>query len=185
MPFEEYDSNKQIDLYSCQIKTNFSFTTNIASINLNNTNNTFNENTSTNIFKCIKTFFSKDGIKANIGSYITMVIIVINIGSLIYFIGNGTNIVKNELNKILNKNQNSSPIKKRKKGRKNNFDNNIDINQLSSKGKSDSKFEFQNLEGVNNKGKKSPSLDKNKNKNKSDIYNDYELNNLNYNEAII
>ena len=191
--FEEYDPNEEIALCSCQVKTNFSIVTNISSIDLNDT---FNESSSTNVFKCTKTFFSKDGIKANIGSYLTMVIIVLNFGLFIYFKEYGRNMVNNEMNNILNKNQNdnndasnsnSNPIKKRKKLKKDNFNSNIDINPPSTKGKSDSKLDFQNLEGVNSKdNNKFPSLNENKNKPQIDLnkYNDYELNNLNYNEAI-
>ena len=190
--FKKYDSNKQIALCECQVKTNFSLINNISSINLNNT---FNEDTSTNLFECTTTFFSKDGIKSNIGSYITIVIIILNLVLFIYFKENGTKMIDNEINKILNKNPNdnndnsriNNPPKKVKKSKNGKSNSNIEIKQPNSKEKSDSKIEFQNLEDVNKKENNNASY---LNNNKSDIqtnlnkYNDYELNNLNYNEAI-
>ena len=70
--------------------------------------------------------FSKDGIKSNIGSYITIVIIILNLVLFIYYKENGTNMIDNEINKILNRNptdnnDNSSinnPSKKVKKSKK-------------------------------------------------------------------
>ena len=45
------------------------------------------------VMKCYRTLFSKEGIKANFGFYIMLIIIVIEICSLIYFIYNGYNLL--------------------------------------------------------------------------------------------
>lgn len=189
--FEEYDTNEQIALCSCQVKTNFSYVNNISSINLNDS---FKESPSTNIFKCTKTFFSKDGIKYNIGSFIIIAIILLNIGLFNYFNLYGSYIIENEVNKVSNQNDNNSepsinnsPPKKGKKHKKGKNIGNIDINPPNSNKNSDSKLGIKNMEGDIKKEKNNIfplNNEKDKTQRYLDIFNDYELNNLDYNEAI-
>ena len=61
-----------------------------------------------NIMKCYKKLFSFDGLKKNIGSYILIFIIFINIIFMIIFLIKGLKIIYNIIEKI-------TYVKKRKK----------------------------------------------------------------------
>ena len=134
----------------------------------------FKINTNFYVIFCYLTFFTIDGIKCNIGSYILIIIIIINIIGIILFYKKGIQeinvIIKNILkNKIYNNsNKNSNNIKKNNKKNKKKKSKNIDklykikkINNLinninpSKKNKSKNIIDFNNSisakDNINNK----------------------------------
>ena len=80
----------------------------------------FKTNTNIYIIFCYYTFFTKDGIKYNIGSYILIIIIIINIIGIILFYKKGikeindiiNNIIKNKIFNNNNNTKNKKSIKK-------------------------------------------------------------------------
>ena len=88
-----YDIDKKNIKCECNVKIKFELTTDInIEIDKNELINRFkNIENLTNILviKCYKLFFCKDGFIKNIGSYILLIIIFINIILLILYIKNG------------------------------------------------------------------------------------------------
>ncbi len=68
--------------------------------------------------KCYKTFFSKDGLIKNIGSYALLLIILINIVLLIYFLFKESNFVNILISEIIKENIVSKSIKEQTKKNK-------------------------------------------------------------------
>ena len=216
--FEEYNSFTLEALCACQIKTELSYISNISN-NINKSlDELLNKKESINVFQCTNTFFSKGGIKTNIGSYVILIIILLNVILFIYFKQKGYSLIQKEINKILkiiytsnsfDDNINNNPPKKMAIIKRK---NNNEINPIDIEKKSESKIEFKNLDdssrkenigvitlnnnnninnkdnNINNKDNKDNNITtKNQDNNNSNYekYNDYELNNLNYNEAVL
>ena len=130
----------------------------------------FKTNNNIYVIFCYYTFFTIDGIKYNIGSYILITIIIINIIGIILFYKKGikeiNDIIMNIINdKIFNNNNNNTKIKKKqKKSYKKNKLNKIDkiynvkkknylINKSNPHKKNASKriFDSYNSTSINNK----------------------------------
>ena len=144
-----------------------------------------------NVIKCYKEVFKKDELKHNIGFYIMSTIIILTLILSILFKIKGYANLKNKINeisknKIIGKKLNiNSPIKNKrkkteiKKKKKKNVNiiifNNENKRKLKKKSKTakDSITKFHLLKTERNINNKKP-----------EIYNDYELNNLSYQEAL-
>ena len=68
--------------------------------------------------KSYKTFFSKDGLIKNIGSYALLLIILINIFLLLYFLFKESNFVNILINEIIKENNELKKIKEETKKNK-------------------------------------------------------------------
>ncbi len=151
--------------------------------------------TNFDILKCYKLLFLDKGLIKNAGSYIILLIIILYIISGIYFYLKGYDIICNQINDILNsnfldnnKNNNNFVIKdgfkekipdnftKIKKSNIYNKKNNISRESIDSKLDSDFMFNI-------NKNKKFNQLFKKENIKKIG-YVDYEINTIQYNEAL-
>ena len=165
--------------------------------------------------KCYKTLFTKEGLISNVGSYILLFTIFLFLLSVIIFIKCGFYILNEEINKILNyikkkekNNKNKlTDIKKKetrnkknmkkKKGKKKN--KSIKINKGANEVKNRQRqrvIKHNNIIGfniINNNGNlsnkniinKRPSKKKEDNSNKERHLNDFELNTLQYKQALI
>ena len=174
------------------------------------------------IIKCIDLLFSKKGLKNNIGNYIILIIIFINIILMIIFKQKGYKLLYNELQKIINnkKNKNIKNIKnnnnelivfkksKFSKEKKNKEKNNKIIKKIKNapKKRKEVNKSYSNIIQKNEDSSRisnvilknlepdkiTKSLSHNnsiiyikkRNKLKKNVYNDYELNVLKYNDAI-
>ena len=164
--------------------------------------------------KCTKALFSKEGLKHNISSYILIIFIIHFLLSILFFIKCGYPLLVNEINIIIkekeknrkekaNNNQMIITQKKgmRKKAKKNKgnfppkkmrfkFVNKVALSKSNNKNrKKEIKIINKNksIKGFNlkeKKGKKINIIPKNNNKVKMS-FNDYELNSLDYNEALL
>ena len=159
--------------------------------------------TNIDVVKCYKLLFDKKLLKKNLGSYILLCIIFINIILLFIFIFKGHNLIINTINNLikeikntkkinhevtLNKrNDTNAPPKLKNNRKKSNIANKEILLNISKSNNS------QNI--INNKREKNSDIifmkimnnieDNNKNKNKNAMnYNDYELNSLDYKEAL-
>ena len=85
--FIGYDKNTKKAICECKVKKSFNFITDFNFDKNKFLDNIidFENNINLNIMKCFKTFFSKEGFINNIGSYILLVIIILNIPFLFYF----------------------------------------------------------------------------------------------------
>ena len=192
---ENYEENSETDTTTEEEENFFSNFINITSI------------TNIDVLKCYKNIFTKNGLLKNYGNYIMIFIILIYIISLIYFKIEGYSSFFKKINIILkikantNKKVYSKFIKTKNRIKKINFPpkkiklkNKINRDTMnSSKYQEDAsnksiKYKHSNEE-INFENKSNSKLSKihifkNKNIIKKINYNDYELNSLNYNEAI-
>ena len=224
--FAGYNFNKKEAICECNIKIKLPLISEIV-VNKNKLfNNFINLEEVTNIYtmKCLKLLFSKNGIINNIGNYVLLSILLLNIILSIYFkfkeFDNFCNIIRELIqnneesnknnylektlkvnnskyilqNKKINKYKGKNKIKKKKyssKDRKNedkkkknlnliikenNINNNISLKKNIISNDSLSKLSNDSLKIYNKiKSKKEP---------KALEYNDYELNNLEYQKAL-
>ena len=125
--FLGYDNNKERAKCECEVKNEIS--TQYAKY--------YNENeelieyekkiNKINLFSCIKVLFSMEGLKNNIGSYIILVIIGLNIGLMVIFFAKSTYLIQETINKVLNMNNYKN---------ENNIGHNIDnINNMNNNNK--------------------------------------------------
>ena len=141
--------------------------------------------------KCYKKLFSREGLINNIGFYIICIILFFEIILSILFKIKGYNILKNKINEII-KNKIQNPIKKKKRKIKNFKNINIkeeeDITSKTNRKidiKTSNIIIIKKLENNNNEYLKYNMFkEKGKNILNNINYNDYELNNLNYDEAL-
>ena len=100
--FSGYNYNTKKALCECQVKTLFHSISNIINDKDKLLNNFINIKGITNLFllKCFYLLFSKEGIIINIGSYIILLIIILNIPILIIFIIKGKDYINDEIKKI-------------------------------------------------------------------------------------
>ena len=166
------------------------------------------------IMKCYKTLFTKEGLMKNFGSYILLFILFIQIISFFIFISKGYNVIYNLVNKLtkltseIKENKNKSKKKAKKaikhnpnKKSKNRNSNKFGNDDLKSKNNTHSKLNLKYSEKRKyiKKSSKRFSLIKSDNNN-NDIrinaqqarlqlkflnYNDYEINNLEYEQALL
>ena len=193
----EYDFNTKKVKCECYIKLNFLFVSEIL-INVDKFKKLLllKNNININVIKCYKILFSKLGLMKNIGNYILLFIILINILLVLIFKLYGLKKFITMVNKIIeliNKNnkkieKNIRKIKKRNNTNKAKIENNIEKN-------SENKSSFQ-LVKRKKKSKKRNSTNnilfryntiKNNNNNSTKNlikYNDSEINNLTYEKAL-
>jgi len=226
--FTRYNFNKKEAICECNIKIKLPLISEIVINKSKLLNNFINLRKTTNIYtiKCLKLLFSKSGIIKNIGSYILLLIILLNIVLLIYFKSKEFDKFCNKIKKLIkiikgNNKNNNDDIKEVKKTK--NIFQNEKISKYKRKNKikkmklSDSKKEDKEKKDLNllikennNKNKalkksiksndsssnfsiNNLKINKIKKINKSKIlinkplilkYNDYELNNLEYQKAL-
>ena len=207
--FKNFDfSNEKVECY-CSVKNIFHSISDISNnkdklwndfINITNIMNI-------NIMKCYKVLFTQKGLINNIGSYIIISIIFIEIILVVIFKIKGFNKIKliinyfvkmYEKNKILKQNNQKVKIyKKNNKNQKNNkkikkskkinklivdYNSKSEMNDFKSPNNSNKKINNNNLIIYNN-DELTEKKDTNNN-NQFLFYNDYELNNLSYEEAL-
>ena len=222
-----YDLDTKNVLCKCEPKNSISLISELV-INENKLLNNFidlKNSLNINIIKCYRVLFTKEGLIYNIGSYVILTIILINILSLIIFIIKGYNLSKKMVKTIVtqktqikkgkkihnrnikkehNNNHNTKKIKKNYPPKRyHNKNKKVMINIVgindNNYGKSNTKIELKSSENIINSKKKKENkmndtmaykLNKNNGTNKSNnsqsivYYNDYELNNLTYEEAL-
>jgi len=200
--FQGYNQNSKKVLCSCDINNKSPLSLEDIIDKKKFLNNFINFKSISNIavVKCYKLLFSKEGLAYNIGSYILLSIIFLIIISCIYFIINGYKNINNKIlniiskKKEMNKNNNNENIYKKikqngnDKNKRGNIDNiskkkiqfNEDINQIKSVNKlinlSQNINKKENFEESNNINTK--TLDS------ITYYNDFEINDLPYEEAV-
>ena len=144
------------------------------------------------VMKCYKLLFSKKGLNNNIGSYLLLSIIFINILLLVLFIHKGYNKIIEKVKSI--KVTNKKEIKKenniiiyhklKKKKESQSVNQNLDNNKRKIK-----KLKIENVENLEDEKIFESSLSKIKIKQQNNInkiieYNDHEINNFNYQDAL-
>ena len=139
--FKGYNFDKKEAICECNIKIKLPLISEIV-INKNKLfNNFINLEKTTNIYtiKCLKLLFSKNGIINNIGSYIILSILLLNIALLINFIlkeyNNFCNKIKELVQVIKERNKNKNDIKKVEINNKNNIFENKIISKYKRKNK--------------------------------------------------
>ena len=169
--FERYDSETKKIKCQCQTKTEVSFESDNYDIK-DKLMESFNDiKEKTNIFKCVKLFFSKEGLISNIGSYIILATMALNIGLITIFSYIGTKNIQNEMSKalkagnsIINNNINYC----------NNYNANLNYNN---------NYNMNNIENMNNNYNNNYNINNNNmnndNMNNNNISNDYNNNNEN------
>ena len=151
------------------------------------------------IIKCYKLVFSSAGLKKNIGSYVIISFAITNIILITIFYTKGFTNLKNTMTEILNKSfkEKNEPPKKEKNKRKSVNTKKVDIVDNSRENTKEQIIKKSKTKTDNKKGKKKKKEKKGEEKKgeeekggeeKGDeiIYmNDYELNSLSYDDALI
>ena len=197
--FKEYNSITKIVTCECKPKSRLRYLDEIQSEtnNLYNSFDEINEITNLHVYTCYYVLFSKYGLLFNIGSYILIVIMLIYIITLNVFLAEGYNKLyehiknfvaqklaikpkkeNNNKNKLLydinTKHTDNNSIKNKRKNVESNNDNtDKNFSPLS-------KSEVQNINNHSTQNKQSKDL----NINNNESFNDYELNNMNFDDAI-
>ena len=186
--FKEYNFTTKKVLCECFIKINFPLISKI-SFNKDKFINDFKNISNIinlDIIKCYKIVFTKKGLIKNIGNYILIFIIIINIILFVLFKKNGFKEVKNQIDNIKknneeiknrnNKKQKYNPpknkIKNKRKKNKNIIKNIINVEAMN---------DISNVKFKNN----NETLDNNNKMINKIKFNDNELNNLSYEKAFI
>ena len=194
--FKKYDSINNKVICSCKIQKRISL---FSDINIEDLEYKFeNKKSLTNleVLKCFKLLFSKEGFNKNIGTYLTLTIILAYISSAIYFYIKGYDLLCSQLDILLNENMCKEKNKKNCKseiyfGEKiNDKTSGIFSSKKAIKLTVDSKLSKYDLKTNSNDNDNNLSSDKfdkqeyRKNELKYKKYIDYEMNNLPYKEAI-
>lgn len=191
--YKGYDSINKRALCNCQIQTRSSSRINKDQIVYKFLNISTDYNIK--VLQCFQLLFSKNGFIKNIGNYIILIIIIINILSAVYVYVKEYGLLCEQINDILNiklqecetnskkdlkyddqLKENSTDIftSSKKSNLKNNYSKSI-----IDDSKRDSNISVNKILNNNNKLKK-----KNKKKDKILDYNDYEINTIPYKEAV-
>ena len=175
----KYDFKEKKVECDCFVKNNFTYDSELSNYKdflLNNFVNYANI-MNINVIKCYKTLFTKEGLINNIGSYIFVSIILFEIILLIIFIKKGYKMFENEMRKILSFLVNINRKNNNKKNKKSFHHNSQSEIRIFDK--------ITNQRNSNIIFKVNIKNDINKINNKAiNNYNDYELNNLSYEEAL-
>ena len=145
--YEGYDYGSKKAKCECQAKSQFSLISEISNIK-DKLIESFNDLKKSNISKCFKFFFSKEGFKDNIGNYILLGIIVINIILNIIMINQGKNLIQKEINKILKinvENKNISDVNNNKLNNSNRYNNKKKLNDSNRYYNKDKKSNIDNI----------------------------------------
>ena len=127
------------------------------------------------LFKCYKQVFSSNGLKKNSASYINIIIISIVIFCTIFFIISGYTLYKNRIKDIMNKKFNDNNLNDTEKDLNNKDTNNPnDIRKINK----------TNDTNNNNNINFASSFESSFNLSFTKHFNDFEMNNLKYNQAI-
>ena len=205
--FGGYNETNSKTKCTCPIKTERNFFE-IDQDKLLNKFKNYKDITNIMIVKCYKLVFSSKGLKKNIGSYIIISIAVIN-GSLIAFFylkgfKNLNTTMKQVLNKSFKEKEVNAPPNKKKKKRKrksvkskyvdtannlNPVSNDIEVKEIKRTNTKKSKSKKFKKSEIENKRKKPEEKEKQKKEEVGEdeiiYFNDYELNNLSYDEALL
>ena len=196
--YMRYNLDTKNVLCKCQPKNYISLISDLSIKKNKLLNNFIDLKNSSNIYiiKCYKILFNKEGLIYNIGNYVILTIILINLVSLILFIIRGydlsinmiNTIIKNiqetrikKENKFLNNNINNEKKNKEKTKDNNpprkhrNIKNKVVLNVVglndNNYGKSNTKIELKISENINKFKKHKPNNIKNKNQNINNIIN--------------
>ena len=184
--YKGYNSeNKRVDC-ECSIKTEIRSLLNITIDKgqlLHNFKN-FKEISNIFVLKCYKLLFNKNGIIKNIGSYLILIIIIITILDLIAFFRGGFKLFEIRVYGIIYKGfmniQSDINIKT------NNNKIEIDTNYSNTKGSPSLSRNFLFFKGnIINKNEKEIKIKKTNKEDNQNFENDYEINYLEYKEALI
>jgi len=194
--FKKYDSINNKVICSCKVQKRISL---FSEINLDDLEYKFeNKKSITNleVLKCFKLLFSKEGFNKNIGTYLTLIIILAYISSAIYFYIKGYDLLCSQIDILLNENIHKDKNKRTHKteiyfGEKiNDKSSAIFSSKKTIKIPIDNKITKSDLKTNSNDNDNNLSSDKfdrqeyKKNELKYKQYIDYEMNNLPYKEAI-
>ena len=130
------------------------------------------------LFKCYKVVFSSEGLKKNSGSYINIIITSGFIFCAIFFGIKGYTLYKNRINDIINQTLDDNKLSHTLEGNYNKrIFNRNDLNNLE-------KPSNMNINDITNNSHYELSIN-NLNTKLTKSYNDFEMNNLDYNEALM
>ena len=140
------------------------------------------------LFKCYKLLFSKNGLIKNLGSYLTLLVIVLYIISGIYFYKKGFNLICIKINDIIN-NKTFENIETKEDINSSGNNPSSNKNLANSKNVSSKiNFETKYLQDIDFSRKNKKNKDEDSKKNleidKSKDYIDYEINIISYKEAL-
>ena len=200
--FKGYNKETKKSICECSIMSNlpfddiFNVDKDILLKNFINIKNIIN----IDVIKCYKLIFYEDGLLANYGSYIILSIILISIISSIILCIKGFNLLKNKIQNIfqdkLNKNNNEENDIKIVENSKKHIDilKNPPQKSIKKKKKKKKKYKKSNLSStiqvknieveLKNETSKEIELKSEKKLINIEKYNDYEMNNLNYENAL-
>ena len=99
--YEGYDQKSKRALCQCNVKSKLSLISEISTLKDKILDTFPSLRKRTNIFRCTSLFFSKKGLKNNIGSYILLGIMSLNICLIVFMINKGNALIQDEINKIL------------------------------------------------------------------------------------
>ena len=198
--YTEYNINTKKALCECNVKTKFDFLSEIK-VDKNKLLDKFknlNKALNLEVIKCYYILFTKNGFTKNIGNYIILLIILYYLFSVIYFSVKGYKSFMNKIEKIIkrqnkienesrnnindliidekinNNNNKKAPQKKKKKKKKSSKSKLVEINKNSA-------IKISSKDIINNNS----SNNLNNNVMNYPQYDDYEINNLPYEEALI
>ena len=144
---------------------------------------------------CHHIVFTKKGLIKNLGNYISLIIILIYVALTIIFFVKGKNKIQSDLRKIINKQQEKSATeyfeKKNSNSNKQNYNNKLFLFNSSKnleiihKKNSKNKNSKTKIKIYSKKIQKKEKVKKKENNNKKREFNDYELNELKYEKALI
>ena len=196
--FKGYNSTNSKSICDCNIKTDMTYSE-------NDTNNLLNkiqsEKSSSNldVTQCINEVYSAEEIKSNSGFYILLIILVIFIIIFIIFCVKGKDMLENKLNEVIYKkfenskkkpknkifNQMITAPKNNKKIKRNKKNMKPHASKISSKSSlnESKKFKINNFD-TNIIPMENEEIIKYSKENIPDSENDYELNNLSYEDAL-
>ena len=184
--FGGYNSTSKKVICECQVKSELSLISEISSFKDKLLDLFPIIKQKTNIFKCTDLFFSKEGFQNNIGSYINLGIMILNIILTIIIILKGNNIIQNEINKILKinndvNNKNTTYNDNNNNNNYNNYNNYNNQNENNDKDNNDNYNKNNNMDNNQNKDENNNDNDigngnntkENNNKNKNNNYNNF------------
>jgi len=184
--FKEYNFHTKKVLCECFIKINFPLISKIGYNKDKFINDFTNISNIINleVIKCYKIVFTKKGLIKNIGNYILISIIIINMILFLLFTKKGFKDLKNQIELIIKNNEEvKNKSKKKQKKQKNNPPKNHHKNKRKKNSTIKSIINFETMNDISNVKFKNNNKILNKIINKN-IYNDNELNGLSYENAL-
>ena len=186
--FGGYNKDNKTVTCLCQVQPGIILFTNIKKEQIINTILNKKNNFNLNVMKCFNLLFSKEGLTLNLGNYMILLIILLYIGSAIFFYFKGYDSLCKEINEILK--AKNMEIENKLKFKEKIKENSIRKDKINIDKKKDSKNKYEiklsidlNISNDSLESKEKVVSEKNKNQ-KSILYLNYEINIFPYEKAI-